>query len=128
MSDRQPHPNSTGWTMEITQSELERVMAMMFVCRPRTVRGQYLSVGAVDCTTRRWVFEGEHTRTWVDAPYEALDPEDPVRLPRHFVESLVPLADSLGSVLVYRDQTTGQFVGVSGNDMVASDPWDDETG
>lgn len=128
MSDRQPHPNSTGWTMEITQSELERVMAMMFVCRPRTVRGQYLSVGTVDCTTRRWVFEGEHARTWVDAPHEALDPEDPVRLPRHFVESLVPLTESLGSVLVYRDKTTGQFVGLSGNDMVASDPWDDETG
>ncbi len=128
MGDRQPHPNSTGWTMDIPQSELERLMAMMFVCRPRTAHGQYVSVGRVDCTTRRWVFEAEHARTWVDAPCDPLDPEEPVRLPRHFIDSLMPLADSLGSVLIYRDRTTGQFVGVSGNDMVACDPWDDESG
>lgn len=128
MSDRRAHPNSTGWTMEIPQSELERLMAMMFACQPRTARDQYLSVGVADCTTRRWVFEGETARTWVDAPCDPCDPEDPVRLPRHFVDSLMPLADSLGSVLIYRDRTTGQFVAVSGNDTVACDPWDDESG
>lgn len=128
MSDRQPHPNSTGWTLEISESELDRVLAMTAAVSWKRERGQYLSVGVVDCTTRRWVFEGAHATTWVSAPCGPCDPQDPERLPRQFIEAALPLADSLGSVLIYRDRTTGQFVAVTGTDMIACDPWDDGTG
>lgn len=128
MSDRQPHPNSTGWTMEIPEAELDRAMSMAAACRFMSERGQYFSVGVIDCTTRRWVFDDGAVVAWADAPCNPNDPHEPVRLPRHFVEAALHLAASLESVRIYQDRTTGQFVAVSGDDTVAADPWDGDSG
>ena len=44
MNERQPHPDSTGWTLEVSESELDRVVAMTAAVSWKMERGQYLSV------------------------------------------------------------------------------------
>jgi hypothetical protein len=126
MSDRQPHPDSTGWTLEVSREELDRVISLCAACLGGSSVEHYVSVGVVDCTTRRWLIDGPDAEGWHDVTCDPRDPVESVRIPRYLLDGAIPLVEPLGTVLFYRDRLSGSFVARAGDDMVVVDAWGED--
>lgn len=121
MEPTTPHPASTGWTLRLTTLELTRIFDMSRAINPGDDSEEHVTVGLVGPATRRWVIEGPFTFGWIETAGGQTDPVEAVAIPRFVLRSALAMAEEMGEVFLYQQETLGTFALYSGDEWLFAD-------